>query len=215
MEIGCNLNGVIKGKRCEFAGNLKNASADLRQFVAARVRFAHLGVATLIGHVKAAGLLFLAHLLPRQSTGKDRHGKHKQSYPNANQLAEVQHMPILDHFRLCHPINRWGPARQNKKRGSISLPRFGGSLFGAHRSGIGECASLSFTAPTPGHFLQRFQKVDKLPVRKRPKDPGVIGANKAPAIWDKAVHRLSDTRMEVSAGINPVVLGKTGNVPDL
>jgi hypothetical protein len=108
MEIGCNLNGVIKGKRCEFAGNLKNASADLRQFVAARVRFPHLGVATLIGHVKAAGLLFLAHLLPRQSTGKDRHGKHKQSYPNANQLAEVQHMPILDHFRLCHPINRWG-----------------------------------------------------------------------------------------------------------
>jgi hypothetical protein len=93
--------------------------------------------------------------------------------------------------------------------------RLGGALFGGDRSGNGDTASLSFTAATPGHLLQRFQKVDKLPVRQRPKDPGVMGANKAPAIRDKAVHRLSDTRMKVSAGVNAIVFGKTGGIPDL
>jgi hypothetical protein len=96
-----------------------------------------------------------------------------------------------------------------------SLPCPGGSLFGSLRSGDGESASLSFIAPAPGHLLQRFEEVDKLPIRKRTEGPRVVGANKTPAIRDKAVHRLSDTRMKVSAGINAIVLGKTGNVLDL
>jgi hypothetical protein len=96
-----------------------------------------------------------------------------------------------------------------------SLPRPGGSLFGAFRSGDGESASLSFIPPAPGHLLERFEEVDKLPIRKRTEGPRVVGANKTPAIRDKAVHRLSDTRMKVSAGINAIVLGKTGNVLDL
>lgn len=41
-----------------------------------------------------------------------------------------------------------------------------------------------------------------------------MSANKASAIGDQAVHRLPDARMKVSAGINAVVLGKTGNVAD-
>lgn len=91
----------------------------------------------------------------------------------------------------------------------------GGSLFGALRSGNGECARLSFTAPAPGHLLQRFQKIDKLPIRERTEGPGIMGANKAPAIRDQAVHRLPDTGMKVLAGINAIVVGKTGNVADL
>ena len=91
----------------------------------------------------------------------------------------------------------------------------GGSLFGALRSGNGECASLSFTPPTPGHLLQRFEIVDKLPIRKRTESPGLMSADKAPAIGDQAVHRLADTWMKVSAGINAIVLSKTGNVADL
>jgi hypothetical protein len=101
------------------------------------------------------------------------------------------------------------------KMGSIFIPRSGGSLFGALRSGNGECASLSSTAPTPGHLLQRFEKVDKLPIRKRTEGSGFMGANKAPAIWDKAVHRRSDSRMKVSAGVDAIILRKTGNILDL
>jgi len=87
--------------------------------------------------------------------------------------------------------------------------------LGAHRSGDGDRAFLRSAAPTPGHLLQRFQKVDKFPVRQRPKDPGVMGANEAPAIRDKAVHRLSDCQMEMSAGIYSIIGGKAGNVRDL
>jgi hypothetical protein len=42
-----------------------------------------------------------------------------------------------------------------------------------------------------------------------------MGADKAPAIWDKAVHRRSDTRMKVSAGVDAIVLSKTGNILNL
>jgi hypothetical protein len=42
-----------------------------------------------------------------------------------------------------------------------------------------------------------------------------MGANKAPAIRNKAVHRLADTRMKVSTGVNSIVRGKAGNVGDL
>jgi len=91
----------------------------------------------------------------------------------------------------------------------------GGSLFGALRSGNGECASLSFTPPTPGHLLQRFEIVDKLPIRKRTEGPGVMGANKAPAIRNQAVHRLADGGMKMSAGINAIIFSKTGNVADI
>jgi hypothetical protein len=54
--------------------------------------------------VEATVLFFFAHLLPRQSAGKNRHGKHKQGHPEANQLAEVQHISILDYFRLPQEI---------------------------------------------------------------------------------------------------------------
>lgn len=88
-------------------------------------------------------------------------------------------------------------------------------LLGSHRSGNGDHAFLRSTAPAPGHLLQRFQKVNKFPVRKRTEGSGVMGANKAPAVRDKAVHRLADSRMEMSAGVNSIVRGKAGNVRDL
>jgi hypothetical protein len=97
-------------------------------------------------------------------------------------------------------------------REASSLPRSGGSLFGALCSRNGECACLRSTAPTPGHVLQRFEKVDKLSIRKRTEGPAFMSANEAPAIWDKAVHRRSDTRMKVSAGVDAIVLSKTGNI---
>ena len=78
-----------------------------------------------------------------------------------------------------------------------------------------QSVSLSFAAVAPWHLLQRFEKVDELPIRKRTADPGVIGANKASAVRDQAVHRLSDGRMMVSAGINAIVFSKTGNVADI
>jgi hypothetical protein len=88
-------------------------------------------------------------------------------------------------------------------------------LFGTHCGGTGGCIFLSPTAPAPGHRLQRFQKVDKLAIRKRPQDPAVIGSNKASAIRDQTVHCLADGWMKVSAGIDSIVFGKTGNVDDL
>jgi hypothetical protein len=95
------------------------------------------------------------------------------------------------------------------------LRRSSESLFGSFRSGNRESVSLSFTAPAPGHRLQRFQKVDKLAICKRSQDPAVIGSDKASAIRDQTVHRLADGRMKVSAGIDSIVFGKTGNVADL
>jgi hypothetical protein len=77
-----------------------------------------------------------------------------------------------------------------------------------------DCPSLSFAAPTPGHLFQRFEKINKFSIRKRTEGPSVIGANKAPAIRNQAVHRFSDGRMMVSAGINAIVFGETGNVRD-
>ena len=74
---------------------------------------------------------------------------------------------------------------------------------------------MSSTATAPGHLLQRFQKIDKLPVCKGPKDPGIMGANKTSAIRHKAVHRLPDTWMKMPAGVNAIIFGKTGNVADL
>jgi hypothetical protein len=101
------------------------------------------------------------------------------------------------------------------KRGASSLSRRGGWLFGALRGVTVGCASLSFIAPAPGHLLQRFEEVNQLPIRKGTVDPGVKGANKTPAIRDQAIHRLSDTWVKVSAGINTIVFGKTGSVSDL
>lgn len=41
-----------------------------------------------------------------------------------------------------------------------------------------------------------------------------MGANEAAAIRDQAVHRLSDARMKVSAGIDAIVFSKAGNILD-
>jgi hypothetical protein len=105
--------------------------------------------------------------------------------------------------------------KQGKRGSKLHSRRSCGSLCGALCGGNGECVSLSFSAPAPGHLLQRLEKVNELPIRKRTEVPGVIGANKASAIRNQAVHGFSDGRMKVSAGINAVVLGKTGSVPDL
>ena len=40
-------------------------------------------------------------------------------------------------------------------------------------------------------------------------------ANKAPAIGNKAIHRLSDSGMKVAAGIDAIVFSKTSNVLNL
>jgi hypothetical protein len=39
-----------------------------------------------------------------------------------------------------------------------------------------------------------------------------MSANKTPAIRDKAIHRLADHEVGVSAAINAIVLGPTGYV---
>ena len=101
------------------------------------------------------------------------------------------------------------------RRQKPSLPRLGGISIRRVRRGNGESVSLSFTAVAPGHLLQRLKKVDELPIRKRTEDPSVIGANEASAIRDQAVHRLSNGRMTVSAGINAIVFSKTGNVAEI
>lgn len=51
LEVACNWKGVIQRNRCVFVGYVDNTSADLRQFIAARMRFSHLGTTALIGHV--------------------------------------------------------------------------------------------------------------------------------------------------------------------
>jgi len=94
-------------------------------------------------------------------------------------------------------------------------PDYDEPLFGSFRSRDGECVSLSFAAVAPGHLLQRLEKVDEFPIRKGPEGSSVIGANKASAIRDQAVHRLSNGRMKVSAGIDAIVFSKTGNVGDI
>src|ERR1700704_7104099 len=45
--------------------------------------------------MKAAGLLFFAHLLSRQSAGKKRNRKNEQSYGEADKLTQVNHTLIL------------------------------------------------------------------------------------------------------------------------
>lgn len=106
---------------------------------------------------------------------------------------------------------------RHKKRGEYipDSPRPGGPLLSACRKRDGERATLSFIAAAPGHRLQRFQEVDELSLIKRPIDPGIERPNKAPAIRDKAVHGIADSRMSVFAGINAVLSGKTSDVPDL
>jgi hypothetical protein len=59
---------------------------------------------------------------------------------------------------------------------------------------------LSFISPTPAHLLQRFEKnLDEFPIRKRAERPGFIGSDKAPAIRERAVHRIVDTKVGMSA----------------
>jgi len=65
-----------------------------------------------------------------------------------------------------------------------------------------------------GISLQRFEKIDEFPIRKRAEDPGFIGADKAPAIRDEAIHRIADTKMGMPAAINAVVLGPASHVKD-
>jgi hypothetical protein len=86
-----NLNGEIQRKRGVFVGHLKGTSADLRQLVAARMRFPQLGTVALIGHVKATGLFLFTHLLPRKGASEDGHGKRKQSHGEADKIAQVNH----------------------------------------------------------------------------------------------------------------------------
>ena len=87
--------------------------------------------------------------------------------------------------------------------------------MGASRKRNGERATLSFIAATPGHGLQCLKEVDELSLMKRAISPGIECPNKAPAIRDKAIHRVANTRMRVSAGINAIVLSKTSDVTDV
>jgi hypothetical protein len=74
---------------------------------------------------------------------------------------------------------------------------------------------LSLIAPTPGNLLQRFEKIDEFPIRKRAESPQHHkSANKTPAIRDKAIHRIADNKVGVPATINAVVLGPASHVKD-
>ena len=63
--------------------------------------------------------------------------------------------------------------------------------------------------------MQRFEKINELPIRKRAEFPGIISANKTPAIRDKAIHRAADSKVGVPAGINAIVLGPASYVMHL
>ena len=71
---------------------------------------------------------------------------------------------------------------------------------------------LGFILPTPWHFFERFKKIDKFVLMKRPEDPGFAGTNEGPAIRDKAIHRVCDARMFVPAGIDAIIFSKTNHV---
>ena len=71
---------------------------------------------------------------------------------------------------------------------------------------------MSLIAPTPEHLLQRFEKNEEFSIRKRAEDPGVVGANKAPAIREKAIHRIAGNKVGMPAEINAIVLGPTSYV---
>jgi hypothetical protein len=60
--------------------------------------------------------------------------------------------------------------------------------------------------------LQRFEKIDEFPIRERAEDPGVMSANKTPAIRDKAIHRLAHHEVGMPAAINAIVLSPTSYV---
>jgi hypothetical protein len=60
--------------------------------------------------------------------------------------------------------------------------------------------------------LQRFQKINEFSIIKRAERPGIISANKTPAIRDKAIHRITDNMVGVPAGINAIVLGPASYV---
>src|SRR5579864_5813931 len=110
---------------------------------------------------------------------------------------------------LCRRGENSGP----KKRGEhLHSPRHGGSLFGVHRSGTVSSPPWALLRQLQGHLLQRFEKIDQFPMRERVEDPGVISANKAPAIPDKAIHRVTDNKVGMSAGINAIVLGPASHV---
>jgi hypothetical protein len=68
---------------------------------------------------------------------------------------------------------------------------------------------LSFIAPTPGHLLQRLEKINEFPIRQGAEDSAVISANKTSAIRDKAIHRIADHEVGVPAAINAIVFGPT------
>jgi hypothetical protein len=60
--------------------------------------------------------------------------------------------------------------------------------------------------------LQRFEKINELPIRKRAEGPGVIGANKTAAIRDKAIHCVTDIKVGMSARKNAIVLSPASYV---
>jgi hypothetical protein len=70
-----------------------------------------------------------------------------------------------------------------------------------------------FVLPTPRHILERLKEIDKFALMERPEHPGFTGPNKAAAIRDKAVHRVCNAFMVMSAGINAVVPGETSQIP--
>ena len=73
---------------------------------------------------------------------------------------------------------------------------------------------LGFVLPTPRHFLERLNEIDKFPLMERAEDPGFTGTNEGPAIGDKAIHRIYDALMFVPAGIDAIVLSKTSHIRD-
>ena len=60
--------------------------------------------------------------------------------------------------------------------------------------------------------MQRFEKINELPIRKRAEFPGIISADKTPAIRDKAIHRVADNKVGVPAKMNAIVLGPASRI---
>lgn len=73
-------------------------------------------------------------------------------------------------------------------------------------------SGLGLIRRAPGHGLQRFHKVDIFGLIERPEDPGIVRADKASTIGNKAAHSVPNTGVFVPAGVDAIVLSPASHV---
>ena len=94
---------------------------------------------------------------------QEAHGRLSYSRSRVKGIFDLLTFDLLTKYEVWQPdlVMKHGGERFDgppllgvkKARENFFTPRRGGPLFGAHRGGLCEDASLSSTAPTPGHLL--------------------------------------------------------------